>query len=116
MGDLRKNLGKRIQQLRKAAGLTQEKLAKRAKMDWKYLGAIERGERNVTIDNVEKIIKALGVEPYEPFLFSLKESPVAGKLGEKVLLDLVRHTDKSVHPMIVGVVQVILRWAQSKKK
>ena len=67
-----KELGTRIRQLRKIKGWTQEVLAEKAGMDYKYLGAIERGEKNLTLANVEKIAKGLGVEVYQLFLFSLK--------------------------------------------
>jgi transcriptional regulator with XRE-family HTH domain len=111
MESLRRSLGRRIQQLRKAQGLSQAELGNRAKdghgkpMDWKYPGGVERGERNVTIDNIVRIISALGVEPYEPFLFSLKESKTSERVDEEMLVNLVRHTDKTVRPLVVGLVQ-----------
>lgn len=115
MGALRANFGRRIQQLRKAAGLTQEKLAQRAGMDYKYLGGVERGERNLTIDNVERIIKALGVAPYEPFMIDLSR-PAAEPSNERILLGLIRHTDPSIRPLITEVVQSFLRWDRGRKK
>ncbi len=115
MGALRASFGRRIQQLRKAAGLTQEKLAQRAGMDYKYLGGVERGERNITIDNVERIIKALGVAPYEPFMIDLAR-PAAEPPNEKVLLNLIRHTDASIRPLITEVVQSFLRWSRARRR
>lgn len=113
---LRIGLGRRIQQLRKAAGLTQEELADRAKMDWKYLGSVERGERNVTIDNIERIMRGLRAEPYEPFLFRFDDPLLPREMDEGVLGDLIRRTDKSVRPFIVSLVQLMLRWEQSRKR
>lgn len=69
MKKLRKNFGKQIRQLRKARKLTQEKLAEMAKLEPTYLGAVERGERNLTIDNIEKIAKGFDIETYKLFLF-----------------------------------------------
>ncbi len=114
MESLRKGLGRRLQQLRKAADLTQQQLADRVRMDWKYLGSIERGERNVTIDNIERILKALGAEPYEAFLFSFKARP-RENLDEQLLLRLVRNTDRNARPLIVDLVQAVLTWAQRSK-
>jgi transcriptional regulator with XRE-family HTH domain len=116
MASLRERFGKRCRDLRKAAGLTQEELARRAGLDWKYLGSIERGERNLTIDNIEKIVKGLDVAPYEPFLFHLKEPRSKGNLDEGALMNLIRRADPSVRPVLVDVVGSFLQWAQQRKK
>jgi transcriptional regulator with XRE-family HTH domain len=94
MTTLREELGQRIRELRQAKGLSQPKLAELAKMDYKYLGGVERGERNITIDNVERILSALRVQPYE--LWSLrKTSPLpADKADLAVLLADARRLDK----------------------
>src|SRR5260221_11347135 len=60
---LRVEFGKRIRQLRLAKGLSQPSLAQLANMDYKYLAALERGERNVTIRNIQRILEALDVDP-----------------------------------------------------
>ena len=56
-----KKFGKRIQHLRKERGLTQEKLAELVDVDRSYMGFIERGERNPTLDKISKIARALNV-------------------------------------------------------
>lgn len=116
MGALHDSFGRRIQQLRKVKGLTQEQLGKDAAMSPKVIGEIERGRRNLTLDSVERLINALGVEPFEVFLFSLKDSKVAGKLDEKALLKIIRDTDNALHPLIVTLLQGILGWHQGKKR
>ncbi len=55
-------LGARIRSARHGRGLSQEELADRASLDRTYVGGIERGERNVSILNLEKISKALGLD------------------------------------------------------
>ena len=60
---LRKAFGKRVQQIRKAKGFSQESLAEAADLHRTYIGSIERAEQNVSIDNIEKIAKALKVKP-----------------------------------------------------
>ncbi|EAW36846.1 helix-turn-helix domain-containing protein [Lyngbya sp. PCC 8106] len=57
----RKKLGSNIRQLRRSQGLSQEKLAEKADLHRTYIGAIERGERNVSLDNIVAIAHALGV-------------------------------------------------------
>lgn len=56
-------VGQRIRELRQAHGMTQEVAAERAKINPKYLGAIERGEINVTLATMVRLAKALGVSP-----------------------------------------------------
>lgn len=61
MSDIAKILGKRIRNYRVALGLSQEKLAELARCHPTYIGQIERGEKNATIESVEKISSALNV-------------------------------------------------------
>ena len=61
MSDIAKILGKRIRNYRTSKGLSQEKLAELAKCHATYIGQIERGEKNATIESIEKISVALHV-------------------------------------------------------
>jgi transcriptional regulator with XRE-family HTH domain len=116
MGALRRQFGRRVRDLRKAQGLTQEGLARRAGMDYKYVGGVERGERNITLDNVERLVRALAVEPYEPFLFPLREARPAGEIDERVLANLLRHLDPAVRPLLVQLVHDVLRLVPAGKR
>jgi len=57
--DILRRFGERVRALRKAAGLSQEELAERANLHRTYIGMIERGEKNVTLSNIQKIAFAL---------------------------------------------------------
>jgi transcriptional regulator with XRE-family HTH domain len=63
----RKILGNSIRELRKQAGHSQEKLAERADLHPNYVGEIERGEKNVSIDVLMRIAAALRVSIQEFF-------------------------------------------------
>lgn len=63
----RQRFGSRIKQLRLACGLTQEGLAQRAGLHPTYVGGIERGERNVGLDNILKVARALREHPSQLF-------------------------------------------------
>lgn len=56
-----KTFGKKIREERMKQGLSQEELAVKAGVHRTYIGMIERAEKNITLLNIEKISKALGV-------------------------------------------------------
>lgn len=58
-------LGQRIRELRNKSELSQEKLAFTCDLDRTYIGSVERGERNISIINLQKIAAALNVELHE---------------------------------------------------
>lgn len=60
-------LGKRIRELRKAKGFSQESFAYEVGLDRTYMGSVERGERNVAAINLIRIAKTLKVEVGELF-------------------------------------------------
>ncbi|AWK03961.1 transcriptional regulator [Flavobacterium crocinum] len=60
--DIKQRFGLKIKELRKLNGLSQEKLANLAEIDRTYLPTIEKGERNVSIEVVERLAKALKVK------------------------------------------------------
>ena len=61
MMDIRLKIGKRLRELRNIKGLSQEKFALKCELDRTYIASIEQGKRNVSVVNIEKISKALGI-------------------------------------------------------
>jgi len=57
----RRTVGQNIRARRKQARLSQEKLAEKAELSYKYLGEVERGCVNVSLDSLMRIARALGV-------------------------------------------------------
>ena len=107
---LRKEFGKRIRQLRESMGLTQQQLASKVSMDYKYLGSVERGERNITIDNIQRIADALSVEPYQLFLFSLQGLKPEEKVVEDKIEDLLERCDVEEKKLMLKIIAVIAGW------
>ena len=62
-------LGQRVREFRKRAEYTLEELAERAELDSQYLGFIERGQGKPSLDALQRIARALGVEIGELFQF-----------------------------------------------
>ena len=61
MSNIAKILGQRIRNYRTDKGLSQEKLAELAGCHHTYIGQLERGEKNATVESIEKISAALNV-------------------------------------------------------
>lgn len=60
--ELRKDMGQRIRNLRKSAGLTQEELGEKSDLSYKYIGELERGRVNVSLDSLLRIADAIDVK------------------------------------------------------
>jgi transcriptional regulator with XRE-family HTH domain len=65
MNDISKLLGKRIKVLRVEKELKQSELAQLTDKDPSYIGRIERGEINITIETFTRIANALDIKPSE---------------------------------------------------
>jgi len=64
---IQKKFGERVREIRKQKGLSQESLALACDLDRTYIGGVERGERNISLLNIQKIAEALGVNTKDLF-------------------------------------------------
>jgi len=53
--------GKKVREERLKRGLSQEQLAEKANVHRTYIGMVERAEKNITLENIEKIANALNI-------------------------------------------------------
>jgi transcriptional regulator with XRE-family HTH domain len=65
--NVKSKIGQRLRELRKKKGLSQEKFSFECDLDRTYIASIEQGKRNVSIENIEKIAKALDMSVSEFF-------------------------------------------------
>ncbi|MBY0458655.1 MAG: helix-turn-helix domain-containing protein [Gemmataceae bacterium] len=61
MSDVAARFGRRLREVREGAGLSQEKLAELATLHRTYVSSVERGKRNISLENIERLAVALGV-------------------------------------------------------
>ena len=64
---IQQKFGNRVRKLRKGKGWSQEGFADQCGLHRTYIGAIERGERNVSLNNIHAIAKALGISVKDLF-------------------------------------------------
>jgi transcriptional regulator with XRE-family HTH domain len=86
-------LGRRIKALRLRRELTQEALGGQARLNYKYLGAIERGECNPSLKQLLKIAQASGIAPYE-LLTVEQEEPSIPRL-RAMMQELLRESGRT---------------------
>ncbi|WP_407270813.1 helix-turn-helix domain-containing protein [Radiobacillus sp. PE A8.2] len=102
--EIAKVLGERIRKLRKAKGITQEELAHMACLHSTYIGQLERGEKNATLDSINKVARALDISLEELFRFSIfsdkKQETMSQLLSE---LENIEEEDRSNLFMIMNI-------------
>lgn len=111
---LKKKFGQRVRQIRQSLGWTQEQFAERAGLDHKYAGAVERGERNLTISNIEKIAKGFSIEPYQLFLFSLEKGRLQNQvdISKEKIYDLFERCDEKTRTLLLKISQDVASWGK----
>jgi transcriptional regulator with XRE-family HTH domain len=67
--DILVKFGQKVRDERTKLGLSQEELAARAGLHRTYIGMIERAEKNITLENIEKMASALGLQINELLSF-----------------------------------------------
>jgi len=99
-------LGARIKELRKIKGLSQEGLAEKVDISPNYLGRIERGKENPTLDMLLRLAEALGVELWEICDFGHQ---MTIKDIKETLHRLVKEADEERLRLLIKIVMAVVR-------
>jgi transcriptional regulator with XRE-family HTH domain len=104
-----KHLATRVRTLRKQQGLSQTKLAQKAGIDYRYIGFLEQGRLNPTLNTLGKVAKALNIALCDlcppPNQRKFKSVPQTPK--QQALDRITFHLQKSNHRQIAKIEQLI---------
>jgi transcriptional regulator with XRE-family HTH domain len=103
-------IGNRVRSLRKERGLSQEELGFKAQLHNTYVGAVERGEKNVSIDSLERISAGLGVDLGEIL------NDLTGPQAEDRMRAFIAQEIKAASPSTVKIVFELLAGRESTDK
>lgn len=112
---IRNVIGERIRTYRKKLNYSQEELAHKAGLHPTYIGQLERGEKNPTIETIEKITIALDITLEELFRFTIQTEAQQNKTITQLIhqLETISDQDKEV---LVQIIKILVEWKESKDK
>lgn len=111
MENLVKFVGLNIKEIRKMRNLTQEELAERSGHQTSFLAGVERGDRNITLQTLEKIINGLQEEPQSIFNFNnfdIDEQYFDKKETINLLVNLLTNKSEAEIKLIYKITKEIL--------
>lgn len=87
MGNLTNLVGGNIREIRKIKKLTLEELSEKSDLQTSYLAGVERGERNITLETLDKILYGLEIDANT--LFTFKKVISDEHFSKKEIIDLI---------------------------
>lgn len=105
MPNIHEILGKRIQSLRKKAGLTQLQLAEMANLSLKHLGEIERGRGNPTLDSLLNLSSSLEISLAK--LFDLEIEALTSQEMENHAVALIQSASAKEKSKILKILNAL---------
>ncbi len=104
MSELKKLLGKRIREIRISKNLTQEDLSELTDIGASSISKIESGYFHPTDENLERIAKALNVEPYKLYMFNHQKD--VKELRNDIISMINNATDEEIkltYKILIGI-------------
>lgn len=93
MSNINNLVGERIRAIRNKQGLSQDKLAEKAGLHNTYIGQVERAEKNITIESLEKIVNALGIT-FEDLFKNMQVENKTNSISADCYEMILRFSDK----------------------
>ncbi|MRG86883.1 helix-turn-helix domain-containing protein [Salinibacillus xinjiangensis] len=108
---LSKVIGDRIRLLRKKAGLSQEELGHRAGLHPTYIGQLERGEKNATLESIDKVANALRVSL--DAIVGFTDTKITAQ--NETLIEIIQYLNKAnfeEQKVILKIVKLLIEWRE----
>ncbi|WP_340026422.1 helix-turn-helix transcriptional regulator [Paenibacillus sp. FSL K6-1096] len=109
--ELIKRIGERIRRLRKEMNLSQEQLAERSGLHTNYVGQVERGEKNLTLETLEKVVTGLNISLQELFRYI---GPMEQKDALSQIIELLVERPSEDQKMALSLLKSVLEWEEKK--
>jgi transcriptional regulator with XRE-family HTH domain len=109
--EINKKLGERIRVIRKERGYSQEELGDRADLHTNHIGAIERGENNVTLESIIKVCKGLNISLEELFRYV---DPKDHKNDLDQIVEILSQKTPVDHSLVLNIIETIFKWEEKK--
>lgn len=113
MSTISENVGKRLRIRRTELGYSQELTSEKAGLHPTYIGQVERGEKNLTIESLEKICNALEY-PMEDLFFKINNFDPQDIAAQKCY-DLIIEQPKKEHQNIYKILDAIIKYRQESR-
>ncbi|MOA34323.1 HTH-type transcriptional regulator SinR [compost metagenome] len=106
--EILKLVGARIRALRKEQGLSQEALGEKGGFHFSYIGQIERGEKNISLQSLAKVASALEVSVVQLFAYAYEEGELMDIDINDIMMMLKRSSPEKVR-IAKNVIREIVR-------
>ncbi|MFC5405100.1 helix-turn-helix domain-containing protein [Cohnella soli] len=114
MSEILALVGERIRNFRKEKGLSQEELAHLASLHPTYIGQIERAEKNVTLESLDKLTRALGISLETLFQHIQPASDEDAAYTLPQLVTLLQTKSLEDQQYALKLIQQMLDWKYTK--
>ncbi|SHI31376.1 helix-turn-helix domain-containing protein [Clostridium intestinale] len=108
MSSLVNDIGILIRTLRKQRNLSQEQLAFKANLHPTYIGQVERGEKNITISNLDVIVKSLDIT-LQDFFYLINTLENKKNITFKII-DILKNMNYQEQRDLINIINNLVEW------